>query len=298
MSSLPYSATSERERRLRDLEQLTLLSDVFMSVVLSDLKACEHVVRILAKDPGIELIAVKTQYVISKVVAHGARLDVLAEDKKGTLYHLEIENSDVTDHARRARFYGAVTDGEFLRKGAGYSELPERYIFYISRDDIWKKGYTVYDIETRFRQTGQTYTDGAHLIYVNAGTDDRSRTAELMRYFRTADPSDNSEGELSKRVRFLKTEEGGMEIMCEIMERIREEGRLEGEKYGLREGRKSGLREGRKSGLREGRKSGRLESSRKTAINLNRMGMEPETIARAVEEDVAVVKQWLKAAKN
>ncbi len=279
---------AERERRLRDLEQLTLLSDVFMSVVLSDLKACEHVVRILAKDPGIELIAVKTQYVISKVVAHGARLDVLAEDKKGTLYHLEIENSDVTDHARRARFYGAVTDGESLRKGAGYLELPERYIFYISRDDIWKKGYTVYDVETRFRQTGQMYTDGAHLIYVNAGTDDRSRTADLMRYFRTADPSDDSEGELSKRVRFLKTEEGGMEIMCEIMERIREEGRLEGEKYGLREG--------RKSGLREGRKSGRLESSKKTALNLDRMGMPPETIARAVEEDVTVVKQWLKAS--
>ena len=37
----------ERERRLKDLEQLTLLSDVFMSVVLSDLKACQHVVCIL-----------------------------------------------------------------------------------------------------------------------------------------------------------------------------------------------------------------------------------------------------------
>lgn len=38
---------AERERRLKDLEQLTLLSDVFMSVALSDLKACQHVVRIL-----------------------------------------------------------------------------------------------------------------------------------------------------------------------------------------------------------------------------------------------------------
>lgn len=38
---------AERERRLKDLEQLTLLSDVFMSVALSNLKACQHVVRIL-----------------------------------------------------------------------------------------------------------------------------------------------------------------------------------------------------------------------------------------------------------
>lgn len=124
--------------------------------------------------------------------------------------------------------------------------------------------------------------DGAHLIYVNAEIDDKSRTAKLMQYFRTADPFDDSEGELSERVRFLKTEEGGIEIMCEIMERIREEG----------------IREGKQFGLREGRKSGRLESSRKTALNLDRMGMPPETIACAVEEDVTVVKQWLKAAKK
>lgn len=40
-----------RERLLKNLEQLTLLSDVFMSVVLSDIEACQHVVRILTADP-------------------------------------------------------------------------------------------------------------------------------------------------------------------------------------------------------------------------------------------------------
>ena len=148
--------------------------------------------RILTGNPQITLVSVKTQYVISKITSHGARLDVLAEDTEKTLYHLEIEGADV------------------------------------------------------------------------------------------ADSFDDSEGELSKRVRFLKTGEGGIEIMCEIMERIREEG----------------IREGKQFGLREGRKSGRLESSRKTALNLDRMGMPPETIACAVEEDVTVVKQWLKAAKK
>lgn len=266
-----------RERLLKNLEQLTLLSDVFMSVVLSDIEACQHVVRILTEDPGIRLRSVRTQYVISKAVARGARLDVLAEEQAGALYHLEIENTDVVDHPRRTRFYGALTDSELLRKGDGYGALPDRKIFYISRTDIWKKGYTVYEEEKRFRQTGLLHKDGAHVTYVNATVDDGSRIAKLMRYFRTADPFDDSEGELSKRVRFLKTEEGGREIMCEIMERIREEGKEEGRK--------------------EGRKSGFLESSRKTALNLNRMGMPEETIARAVEEDVTVVLQWLKTAK-
>lgn len=264
---------ADRERMLKDLEQLTLLSDVFMSVVLSDLGACQHVVRILTGDHEIRLKSVRTQYGISKAVTRGARLDVLAEEQKSTLYHLEIENTDTMDHPRRTRFYGALTDSELLRKGAGYSALPDRRIFYISRTDIWKNGYTVYEEEKRFRQTGLLHEDGAHVTYVNATVDDGSRIAKLMRYFRTADPFDDSEGALSKRVRFLKTEEGGREIMCEIMEKIREEGR------------------------KEGRKSGFLESSRKTALNLNRMGMPEETIARAVEEDVMVVRQWLKSAK-
>lgn len=264
---------ADRERMLKDLEQLTLLSDVFMSVVLSDLGACQHVVRILTGDHEIRLKSVRTQYVISKAVTRGARLDVLAEEQKSTLYHLEIENTDTMDHPRRTRFYGALTDSELLRKGAGYSALPDRRIFYISRTDIWKNGYTVYEEEKRFRQTGLLHEDGAHVTYVNAAVDDGSRIAKLMRYFRTADPFDDSEGALSRRVRFLKTEEGGREIMCEIMEKIREEGR------------------------KEGRKSGFLESSRKTALNLNRMGMPEETIARAVEEDVTVVRQWLKSAK-
>ena len=264
---------ADRERMLKDLEQLTLLSDVFMSVVLSDLGACQHVVRILTGDHEIRLKSVRTQYVISKAVTRGARLDVLAEEQKSTLYHLEIENTDTMDHPRRTRFYGALTDSELLRKGAGYSALPDRRIFYISRTDIWKNGYTVYEEEKRFRQTGLLHEDGAHVTYVNATVDDGSRIAKLMRYFRTADPFDDSEGALSRRVRFLKTEEGGREIMCEIMEKIREEGR------------------------KEGRKSGFLESSRKTALNLNRMGMPEETIARAVEEDVMVVRQWLKSAK-
>ena len=272
---------AERERRLKDLEQLTLLSDVFMSVALSDMNACQHVIRILMDAPEINLDSVRTQYVISKVISHGARLDVLAEDKKGVIYHLEIKGADVVDHARRTRFYGSVTDGEFLRKGRDYSELPERYIFYISRKDIWKDGYTVYEEENRFRQTGKKHNDGSHLMYVNAEIDDGSRIAKLMKYFKTADPFDDSEGELSKRVRFLKTEEGGIEIMCEIMEKIREEGKREGELMGRREGRKSGM----------------LESHKKTAWNLEKMGMPLDTIAKVVEEDITVVMQWLKTAK-
>ena len=47
------------------------------------------------------------------------------------------------------------------------------------------------------------------VTYVNAEIDDGSETARLMSYFKTADPEDMSQGELSNRVHFLKYEEGG-----------------------------------------------------------------------------------------
>ena len=43
--------------------------------------------------------------------------------------------------------------------------------------------------------------------------------------------------------------------------------------------------------------SGMLESHKKTAWNLEKMGMPLDTIAKVVEEDISVVRQWLKPAK-
>ena len=82
--------------------------------------------------------------------------------------------------------------------------------------------------------TGILYDDGEYIFFVNAAVDDGSRIAKLMNYFKTADPDDDSEGELSKRVRYLKKEEGGMDIMCEVSDRIMERGRKFGEEQMLR----------------------------------------------------------------
>ncbi|MCD8074701.1 MAG: hypothetical protein LUF27_06665 [Lachnospiraceae bacterium] len=48
---------------------------------------------------------------------------------------------------------------------------------------------------------------GSHVIYVNAEVDDGSEMAEMMKYFKTADPDDMSQGALSKRIQFLKRED-------------------------------------------------------------------------------------------
>lgn len=216
----------EKERLVVQARRFNLLSNVFMSVALDDRAACQHVLRILTGIKDLHVLEVRSQYRVSKITSHDAVLDILAEDSSGDLFNLEIQRADTIDHARRTRFYGAMIDSGYLMKGKTYTALPDVYIIYMSETDLWKAGCTSYPVEKYFKSTEMPYDDGQHILYVNAAVDDGSETAKLMRYFKTADPDDMSQGDLSKRVHFLKCEEGGYEIMCEGWEIGRTEGAL------------------------------------------------------------------------
>ena len=218
-----------REERIREIQSFNLLSDVFMSVALRDIPACQHILRILTGFDDLKVKDVRTQYAISQIKTHSVRLDVLAETGNGKLYHIEIQRKDEIDPPKRIRYNGSLMDAEFLAKGMNYEDLSDRIHFYISENDIWHCGKAIYPVDKTLGDTGILYDDGEYIFFVNAAVDDGSRIAKLMNYFKTADPDDDSEGELSKRVRYLKKEEGGMDIMCEVSDRIMERGRKFGE---------------------------------------------------------------------
>ena len=276
------SILAARDRRVTEARKFNLLSNVFMSVALDDKDACEYVLKILTGIKDLKVKEIRSQYRISKIHSHDAILDILAEDSTGQLYNLEIQRSETIDHARRTRFYGAMIDSEYLEKGKTYGELPDVYIIYISETDLWKAGYTVYPVKKYFENTALNYVDGQYISYVNAEVDDGSETAKLMKYFKTADPNDMTHGELSKRVHYLKCEEGDYEEMCEVSEKIYREG----------------IEDGRISGLKEGRKEGWLESQKETAKNLFEMGMSADTIAQALKVSVKLVQEWLSGSRS
>ena len=266
-----------REERIREIQSFSLLSDVFMSVALDDVPACQHILRILTGLDDLKVKTVRTQYAISRIKTHSVRLDVLAETEKGKLYHIEIQRKDEADPLKRIRYNGSLMDAEFLAKGTKYEDLPERIHFYISEKDIFHCGKAICPVNKTLGDTGLPCDDGVDIFFVNAAVDDGSRIAKLMKYFKTADPDDDSEDELSKRVRYLKKEEGGVEIMCEVSDRIMERGRKIGEE--------------------QGRKIGEEKKAFSTTLNLSRMGLTPEQIAGAVDESLEQVKSWLAGAK-
>ena len=60
----------------------------------------------------------------------------------------------------------------------------------------------------------------------------------------------------------------------------------------LREGWQQGRKEGRKEGEDYGVKKGKLEQAKQTAFNLKAMGMTNDSIAKAVEVGISVIKEW------
>ena len=247
------SRIAHREFLLQGVEKLTLFHDTFMKVVLNDLEVCQYVIRILMDDPTIEIVDVRNQYRLARLTSKDSILDILAEDSRGRFYNLEIQRDTTPDHPRRTRLYGAMVDGEYLQKGEDYDAMPEVYVIYISRTDLWKMGRMETPVKKYLegQREDEQYDDGQHVIYVNAAVNDGSKKAALLHYFKTADPDDMSQGPLSRRVRYLKREEGGLNEMCEYSQRIYNGGKEEGLAQGRREGKLEGISEGLQQGRRE-----------------------------------------------
>ena len=219
---------SSREAQLAAARKMNLFSNIFMSVALDDIETCTYVLRILTNIPDLEVIEVKSQEHIAKLISRDVILDIRARDSKGRFYNIEIQRADTIDHKRRVRLYRSEIDSELLRKGTDVDALPELYVIYLSETDIFKSGLAWDVVKQSFKRTGKDYDDGCHIIYANAQVDEGDEISSLMRYFKTADPDDLEHGALSRRLRFIKKEVGGEEILCRISESFIKEGKREG----------------------------------------------------------------------
>ena len=227
--SLPNSLIANIEELLKQIQAMNLFDDIFTSVVFKDEGACLHLVRQLMQNPKLNIIAFRTQDAIPMLISKSPRLDITAEDDKGTLYEIEIQRLEEPAPARRVRYYSSVMDSELLRKGVSYDKLPEVYLFYISEEDIWRNGQTVYHVQQSLSLGKKQipYDNGLHTIYVNAEIDDGSNIAKLMQYLKTAKAGDTSQGALSAHVNYLKSPEGGRAKMGEFEKYFTEKGREE-----------------------------------------------------------------------
>ena len=204
---------------------VTLMDDDFMSLCLNGCIPCTQVmINIILGREDIHVKSVETQK-FYQGFGRSLKIDVFAEDESGKLYNIEVQNSDEGTEPQRARFHGAVIDAHSLERGQKFKELPECYVIFITRNDVFGFGDMLYRIERYIEGRNERFNDGQHIIYVNcSAADDGSRLSELIHDMKCEDSDEMFIPELSDRTGyFTKTEEGEMHMNAYLAEVVKKQ---------------------------------------------------------------------------
>ncbi|MDE6214529.1 MAG: PD-(D/E)XK nuclease family transposase [Lachnospiraceae bacterium] len=221
------------EDQQRRIAVFNLTSDLFAGKVFEDTDACQELCRILLQNECIALKSVKTQYTIRNLENHSVELDILAEEISGNLINVELQMYKEPAPFKRTRYYLSSIDMSILEKGKPYYELPNVTVIYITHEDFigGKRGQYIINRKTDGQKVTTCLDNGQYENYFNLEypTDD-AKINELLEYLKNSDPFYQTENfpRIVERVNYFKVQKEGITIMCEIADRIRQEGLIEG----------------------------------------------------------------------
>ena len=225
--------------------------------------------------------------------AKSNRVDIKAENSKGEIFLIEIQQSSETDYLERIVFSTAKTITEHIDMGIDYTQVKKVYSVNIVYFNLGKGSDYLYHGQSELRgvNTGAEY----YILRVKKFDDEEPDTAlgEWMRYFKWGyiDPETTVPGlrEAKERLNVLNlSEQDRKRYEYDVYDSIYEEdivdtARFEGREEGLAEGRLEGLEQGRVEGLEQGRTEG-LEQGRR---------LERESLAQKLKEagiDTDIIK--------
>ena len=248
------------------INSYSMMDDAFMTAVLDEnVAGAQLMLRTILEKPDLEVVTLQTQRQLQNLRGRTAILDVLARDSSGTLYNIEVQNASEGANPRRARYYSSLLDSHELPAGASISSLPESYVIFITRNDVFGQGQALYRFERTEQATNLPFGDGSHIVYVNGSFDGgESDLGLLISDMRATDPATMHFEELASKASNLKSTQSGVKKMGKFWEDLyyeaAEEGKAEGREAGLAEGRAEGRAEGLAEGLIEGRTEGAIEA--------------------------------------
>lgn len=267
-------------RRVKELRELNLTSDLLSSVVFEDIGAIQDVLRILTRIRDLKILRVEPQRSCRNLYGRSSVLDIWGEDSRGSQYNMEIQIAENEDHLKRSRFIQSRIDSRSLGSGMGYDELPDLYLIFITEKDFLNVKTGITRIIRMIKGTDRQVENGVHEIYANLEypAEDEEVTRLLQFIKDTNDPGISRDGfpNLSARVEYLKNETGGAKGMCELLEKEWREG----------------LEEGRK----EGRKEGEMLRLIDQVVKKRNRKMPVDKIADALEEEEMMIERILLAA--
>lgn len=284
------------------IEDLTMMSDMFMRCVLKEKVCIQEVLRILLDESNLEIAEVTVQKDYKNLRGRSAVLDCVAADTGGRQFNLEVQQRREGALPERARYHSSLLDMNTLNPGEGFEALPETYVIFVGAmgQGFLPEGRGICHVRRMIGENGKPFNDRTCILYVNAEYSDDTPLGRLMHDFHSRNADDMYNPVLAEQVRRLKETEEGRTDMCEEMDRIYQwgerVGQEMGEQIGREEGKQIGREEGERIGQEIGQKQGKESMAREVARNLAGRGMKEQEIASVVGMRVDQVREWVREA--
>ncbi len=213
-----------KDELYQSIQKLNLMNDDLMTLVFDkNIKAAELLLNIILGNHELKVIEVLAQREYKNSMADGRSiiLDIYAVDQFGKVYDIEIQRSMSGADVHRARFHSSMIDTKMLKEGQNFRELHDSYVIFITESDFVGKGLSLYHIERMYKETGELFNDGSHIIYVNGSyKNNEDPVGKLMHDFRCTSYEDMFYSELAQPVKYFKETEGGKKIMGSAFEEL------------------------------------------------------------------------------
>ncbi len=225
----------------KTIDELTLFDDELMAKVFDEnIEAARYLLQTVLGKESVEITRVRGQDVLKNPIIGGRdiTLDISIFEIEGKQYDVEVQRDPGGSHPKRARFHSSMMDSRMLKHKQVFKELKDSYVIFFCRHDKFRKGEPVYHIERRVFETGKSFNDGSHIIYVNGKYKGDDMLGRLIHDFRCKKSSEMYNEILAKGVHHYKETEEGRKEMSEPMERLRRKWAKEAEEKGEKKGEK------------------------------------------------------------
>lgn len=130
-----------------------------------------------------------------------------------------------------------MVDADMLTPGDSFDDLCESYVIFITENDVLGLNEPIYHIDRVIREGKVQFEDGEHIIYVNGKIKSKDTAlGRLMSDFFCTEAKEMCYEELSERVRHFKETEEGVNTMCDILEDMKNDVRIENARKMLEDG--------------------------------------------------------------
>jgi predicted transposase/invertase (TIGR01784 family) len=163
---------SNKAKIREEAKKLNPIDDLMFCKMAEDKEFCQEILQVILEDDELIVLESIPQWQGTNLQGRSVILDAKCITGDGTPVDIEVQKSDNDDHQRRVRYNGAILTTNVADTGIKFEKVPDVCVVYISKFDIFERGFPLYHVDRVVRETPlQTYGGRSNRYVRDYGTD-------------------------------------------------------------------------------------------------------------------------------